>query len=58
MVELRAKEEAIKAIIEKKKEDDGKKRSEEVKFLQQQSEHLKRFLKQIELQQKEAAAHK
>ena len=49
IAEQKEKIEAIQAIIEKKSEDDSKRRQEEVKFLQQQSEHLKRFLKQIEL---------
>ena len=47
-MELRAKIEAIKEIIDKKREEDTKAREKEVEFLQSQSDHLKRFLKQIE----------
>lgn len=54
IVEQKAKIESIKAIIDKKREDDKKKNDEEIKFLQQQSEHLKRFLKQVEQAQKDA----
>lgn len=55
VAELKAKIEAIKGIIDKKREDDTKKRDDEVKFLKGQSEHLKRFLKQVEQQKKDAA---
>lgn len=52
ILELKSKIEAINAIIEKKQEDDKKRREDEESFLKTQSEHLKKFLKQIEQNQK------
>ena len=48
VIELKSKIEAIQSRNASRREVEGKKRQEEIKFLNYQATHLQRFLKQIE----------
>lgn len=48
VIELKSKIEAIQSRNASRREVETKKRQEEIKFLNYQSNHLQRFLKQLE----------